>query len=494
MADFDLIFRDVRLIDGSGGPSVMGDLAVTGDRIVAMGDLGGARAAQEIRGEGLALAPGFIDSHCHDDRAILDMPLLEPKVSQGVTTVINGNCGVSIAPVLPGRPEAPAPLKLFTSGTPHFPDFGAYFRALEDTPPAVNSACLCGHSNLRHAVMDRLDRAATADEIARMCALLEQALAAGAIGLSTGLYYAPATSAPTEEVIAIARTLGRHDGLYVTHMRDEEDHVIESLLETFRIGAEAGVPVVVSHHKCTSRPNHGKSRITLDLIDKARAQQSIALDAYPYAASSTILQPERVEKCDRVVITWSDAMPSACGRDLADIAAEMGCTPRAAAERLMPGGAVYFQMCEDDVRRILSYPDTMIGSDGIVHDKHPHPRAWGTFPRVLGHYARDESLFPLETAVHKMTGLTARNFGLKGRGTLAPGNFADLVLFDPDTIIDIGDFADPCRPARGIERVFANGVCTWREGRPTGARPGRPLRRVQADGPGPSRRHSAGMS
>ncbi|TNF62626.1 MAG: D-aminoacylase, partial [Rhodobacteraceae bacterium] len=430
MADFDLIFRDVRLIDGSGVPSVMGDLAVTGDRIAAMGKLGGARGAQEIRGEGLALAPGFIDSHCHDDRAILDMPLLEPKVSQGVTTVINGNCGVSIAPVLPGRPPAPAPLSLFTAaGQIHFPDFGAYFQALEDAPPAVNSACLCGHSNLRHAVMDQLDRAATRAEIDAMCDLLSAAMEAGALGLSTGLFYEPATHAPTEEVIAIAQTLGRFGGLYVTHMRDEEDHVIASLEETFSIGASAGVPVVVSHHKCVSRPNHGKSKITLRMIDAARRTQKVGLDAYPYAASSTVLQPERVGKCDRVVITWSEKMPEASGRDLSDIAAGMGCTPREAAERLVPGGAVYFQMDEGDVRRILSYPDTMIGSDGIVQDRHPHPRAWGTFPRVLGHYSRDEGLFPLEQAIRKMTSLTAATFGLRDRGLLRQGFFADLVLF-----------------------------------------------------------------
>ncbi len=480
MADYDLIFRNARLIDGSGAASVQGDLAVTGDRIAAMGDLAGATAQRVIDADGLGLAPGFIDSHCHDDRAILDMPLLEPKVSQGVTTVINGNCGVSIAPVLEGRPEAPAPLSLFTSKEfTSFPDFNAYFAALEETPPAVNSACLCGHSNLRHAVMDRLDRAATADEIDAMCALLSDAMAAGAIGLSTGLYYEPATAAPTDEVIAIAKTLGRFGGLYVTHMRNEEDHVIESLEETFKIGADAGVPVVVSHHKCISRPNHGKSKITLEMIDAVRKTQEVGLDAYPYSASSTILQPERVAKCDRVVITWSERMPDASGRDLSDIAAEMGCSELEAAERLVPGGAVYFQMSEDDVQRILSYPDTMIGSDGIVHDKHPHPRAWGTFPRVLGHYSRDQNLFPLETAVHKMTALTAKTFGLTDRGVLRIGNFADLVLFDPDTIIDVADFADPCRAARGIEMVLTNGIATWANGQATGARSGRPLRRAR---------------
>lgn len=310
-----------------------------------------------------------------------------------------------------------------------------------------------------------------------MCGLLEQALNAGAIGLSTGLYYPPATAAPTEEVIEISKTLAKHGGLYVTHMRNEEDNVIQSLEETFRIGRDAGVPVVVSHHKCVSQPNHGKSKITLAMIDEARKQQSVSLDAYPYAASSTILQPERVAKCARVMITWSDVLPEASGRDLSDIAREMGCSDEEAARRLLPGGAVYFQMSEDDVQRILSYPDTMIGSDGIVQDKHPHPRAWGTFPRVLGHYARDEGLFPLETAVHKMTALTAKTFGLKDRGTLQVGGFADLVLFDPETIIDVADFADPCRAAKGIEQVFTNGTCTWANGEPTGARPGRPLRR-----------------
>lgn len=479
MADYDLIFRNARLIDGTGAASVRGDLAVTGDRISAMGDLAGVSAHRVIDANELALAPGFIDSHCHDDRAILDMPLLEPKVSQGVTTVINGNCGVSIAPVLEGRPDAPAPLSLFTSKEyTNFPGFAAYFAALEETPPAVNCACLCGHSNLRHAVMDRLDRPATQGEIDEMCALLSDAMEAGAIGLSTGLYYEPATAAPTDEVIAIAKTLGQFGGLYVTHMRNEEDHVIESLEETFKIGADAGVPVVVSHHKCVSRPNHGKSKITLEMIDAVRKTQHVGLDAYPYSASSTILQPERVTKCDRVVITWSDQMPDASGRDLSEIAGEMGCSEVEAAKRLVPGGAVYFQMSEDDVQRILSYPDTMIGSDGIVHDKHPHPRAWGTFPRVLGHYSRDKSLFPLETAVHKMTGLTAKTFGLKDRGVLRTGHFADLVLFDPDTIIDIADFADPCRAAVGIEMVFANGIHTWANGQATGKTPGRPLRRT----------------
>ena len=477
MSEYDFVVRGARLIDGTGAPAVLGDLAVRGDRIAAVGEIGSGAGGRVIDADGLALAPGFIDAHCHDDRALLDTPLLEPKISQGVTTVINGNCGVSIAPLLSGRPAARAPLGAFAAGSPRYERFSDYFAALDANPAAVNSACFCGHSNLRHAVMDAVDRPATADEIRRMTAILGQALRDGALGLSTGLYYPAASSAPTDEVIALARTMSRHGALYATHMRDEEDHVTESLEETFRIGREAGVPVIVSHHKCMSRANHGRSKITLPMIERAAREQPVALDAYPYRASSTVLFPDRVAKCDRVVITWSETMPQAAGRDLADIAAELGCSDVEAARRLQPAGAIYFQMSEDDVRRILAFPDTMIGSDGIVFEPHPHPRAWGTFPRVLGHYVREVGLFSLEEAVRKMTSLTARRFGLSGRGALAPGCYADLVLFDPARIIDVADFADPCRPSEALEQVFVNGVPVWSRGAATGQRSGRCLRR-----------------
>ena len=478
MPDYDLLIRRARLIDGSGEASVDGDLAVRDGRIAAMGDLGKATADRTIDADGLVLAPGFVDSHCHDDRALIEMPLMEPKVSQGVTTVINGNCGVSAAPFPAGRPEGPPPLNLINrSGTPGFESFRDYFAALDETPAAINHACLCGHINLRNAFMDEFDRPATEREIEGMTALLDQALSEGAIGLSTGLYYPPATAAPTSEVTAIARVLNRHNALYVTHMRDEEDHVTDSMEETFLIGREAYSPVVISHHKCTGQANFGKSDVTLKMIERARENQTVGVDAYPYTASSTILQPGRVKASSRVIITWSKPMPEATGRDLADIAAEMGCDPVEAAERLVPGGAVYFAMDEADVSRILAWPDTMIGSDGIIQDHHPHPRAWGTFPRVLGHYARDRGLFPLEQAVRKMTSLTAETFGLKGRGRLREGYAADLALFDPDTVIDSATFAEPKQPAAGIHMVFANGTAIWSNGAPTGARPGQRLTR-----------------
>ena len=306
---------------------------------------------------------------------------------------------------------------------------------------------------------------------------LERALEAGAIGLSTGLFYAPAAAAPTEEIIELARAVRDAGGIHTTHMRDEAGRVSESLEETFTIGREAGVPVVISHHKCSGQANHGRSTETLALIEAARHHQRISLDAYPYIASSTTLGSTRLADASKVLVTWSKAQPEAAGRDLAEIAAEMGLDPEAAVDALLPAGGIFFMMDEADVRRILAYPGTMIGSDGLPHDEFPHPRLWGTFPRVLGHYAREQGLFSLEEAVHKMTGLPARRFGLADRGVLEAGAMADLVLFDPETVIDTATFEQPKQPARGIEFVMVNGRAIWRNGASTGARPGRAIRR-----------------
>lgn len=477
MAGPDVIFRGALVIDGTGSSGRRGDLAITGDRISGLGDLSGARGALEIDAAGLALAPGFIDAHCHDDLPLLRTPLLEAKVSQGVTTVVNGNCGFSLAPIPPDRGCPPAPLDALTgNGRYVFATFAEYFAALDAEPAAVNSVCLVGHSALRHAAMADLDRPADTGEIEAMRAALDQAMADGAIGLSTGLFYPPSAAAPTREVIALTEVLARWNGVYVTHMRNEADRVAESLEETFEIGRATGVPVIVSHHKCVGHANHGRSGETLGMIEAARRDQTVWLDAYPYVATSTFLQPKRVKEAAKVLITRSETMPSAAGRDLHDIALELGCPDEEAAERLVPAGAVYFQMDEADVTRILAYEHTMIGSDGIVNEAHPHPRAWGTFPRVLGHYARDRGVFSLEEGVRKMTSLTAHRFGLIDRGVLREGAFADLVLFDPATVLDRATFEVPAQPAAGIEQVWANGVCVWRGGGATGARPGRALR------------------
>ncbi len=484
----DTVFRNARLVDGLGGPSRLGDLAVEDDRITAIGEAarGGLpkiRGGREIDLDGKVLCPGFIDVHTHDDRALLADPLMTCKVSQGVTSVVTGNCGVSLAPLdISVRPPAPMDL-ICEDPKGFFADFGDYLDALDRDPPATNGLAQVGHGSLRVGAMDRLDRAASGAEIKVMRGRLEAALEAGAIGLSTGLFYPPARAAPTEEVIELAKALAGYHGLHSTHMRDESDRIQDSLEETFRIGREAQVPVVISHHKCAGMDNYGRSGETLALIEAARRRQPLGLDVYPYVASSTTLDSVRGMQASRVIVSWSKPHPEATGRDLDEVAAEMGLSASDAVEALLPAGGIFFSMDEKDVRAILSYPHAMIGSDGLPHDVHPHPRLWGTFPRVLGHYGRETGLFSLEEAVRKMTSLSAARFGMKDRGVLREGAYADLVVFDPDTVLDAATFDNPKQPATGILTVVVNGRAVWQDGQHTGARPGRALRRQDLDAP-----------
>jgi N-acyl-D-amino-acid deacylase len=484
-AHYSLLIRHGTLIDGTRAPRYAADLALRDGRIAAIGRLDKARADAEIDASGKIVAPGFIDAHTHDDRLLLSAPEMAPKASQGVTTVVAGNCGVSLAPSPNGmaKPVTP-PLDLLDAegGWFRFPSFAAYVEELRARPAATNCALLVGHTSLRVQTMDDLGRPASGAEIARMREHADEALAAGAIGVSTGLYYEPAAAAPTQEVIEVCRPLSKRNGLYCTHMRDEADHVLESLEETFRIGRELGVPVVVSHHKVVGTPNHGRSAETLPLIEARMREQKIGLDCYPYCASSTILTASRVGVASKVLVTWSKPHPEFAGMELAQIARKLGLGTGEAIAKLLPAGAIYFSMDEQDVQRILAFASTMIGSDGLPHDAAPHPRLWGTFPRVLGHYARGLNLFPLETAVHKMTGLTAKTFGLAGRGILKQGCAADITVFDAGTVDEAATFARPIQPAKGIDTVIVNGAPVWRDGKPTGARPGRVLSRVGQQG------------
>ena len=472
---YDLLIRNALVIDGSRRPRFSGDIGVRGGRIADIGLVGEAHAEVEIDAHGNIAAPGFIDAHTHDDRLLGSDPAMTPKVSQGVTSVITGNCGISLAPLVAAAP--PPPLDLIDDGGAYrFPDFASFLEELDSRPAATNAACLVGHTTLRVAVMSRLDRAATPEETARMQVLVREALAAGAVGLSTGTYYPPATHATTEEIIAVAQPLKAYGGRYVTHMRDEDDRIVEAMEETFRIGREVGVPVIISHHKVVGPRNRGRSVETLALLRRTGERQSVCLDCYPYTASSTILRADRIAISSRILITWSKPHPEFAGMELAQAAERLGLTQEQAVARLSPAGAIYFSMDEADVQRILQFDQTMVGSDGLPHDAKPHPRLWGTFARVLGHYCRDLGLFPLETAIYKMTGLTARNFGLKERGLLQPGYWADITIFDAAEIGDAASFDAPTRAARGIDSVIVNGVPVWREGRSTGARPGRVLR------------------
>jgi N-acyl-D-amino-acid deacylase len=477
---YDLLIRNAQVVDGTGAPRFAADIGVRGDRIERIGKLGAHSGRTEIDLAGRIAAPGFIDAHTHDDRLMLSGGDMAPKVSQGVTTVVGGNCGISLAPMPRPIPQpVTPPLNLLDDqgGWFRFGTFAAYLDALRAQPAATNCAMLVGHTTLRVAVLEDLKRAATPAQISRMRALVREAMQAGAIGVSTGLFYEPAVAAPTEEVIETCRPLKEFGGLYCTHMRDEGDHVMDSLEETFRIGREVGVPVVISHHKVIGQANRGRSQETLDLIRRTMARQPVCLDCYPYTAGSTVLSADRAATSSRVIVTWSKAMPELAGRDLADIASSLGVSQEEAVRRLDPAGAIYFRMDESDVQRILQFDETMIGSDGLPHDASPHPRLWGSFPRVLGHYGRKLGLFPLEKAVHKMTGLTAKNFGLLDRGVLKEGAYADLCLFDEHTIDEAGSYAAPVAAARGIDTVVVNGSIVWQRGRPTGARPGQVLRR-----------------
>jgi N-acyl-D-amino-acid deacylase len=462
----DMIVRDATVFDGTGSPRFRADTAVSGDRIVAVGDLGGMTADREMIATGLGLAPGFIDAHTHDDRAVLiGSSCMLCKMSQGVTTVVIGNCGISLSPVrMTSRP--PPPLDLIGDAEDWcFDSFAAYAERLDRGPAPVNTYALIGHMSLRTGAMggDVL-RAASDKEAAAMRTLLRDALEQGASGFSTGLYYPPNMHAPTDEVIAVAEALREAGGIYVTHMRNEANDVLLSIEETLKIGRAAGTPVVISHHKCTMPENFGRSIETLPAIDRAALNQRVAFDVYPYVAGSTVLIPDRLRQDVAVQITWSVPHPEMSGRRLDEIAREWNVSDHEAAERLLPAGGIFFQMDEPDVRRILSHHLAMIGSDGLPHDTFPHPRLWGTFPRVLGHYARDLGLFSLEVAVHKMTGHTAAVFGMTDRGVIRAGAFADLVLFDPATVRDTATFESPATPADGILETWVNGQSAYVRG------------------------------
>lgn len=478
----DIIITGGSLIDGTGTERKLADIAIRGERIVTIapgGSLalnGALDGAKHIDASGQTITPGFIDVHTHDDNAVLIGPEMTAKISQGVTSVIVGNCGISLAPIVAVDP--PPPMNILGKREDfRFSTMREYAEAVDIARPSVNVAALVGHATLRVGTMKDISLKASPEEIDAMRALLEECLDAGAIGLSTGLWYKINNPADVDEVVALAELLSDVGGVYTTHMRDEHAGVMESLQESFETANRAQVPLVISHHKCAGHENWGRSIETLKMIERARANQQISLDAYPYIAGSTVLEPEMVDPKIRTLVTWSTPHPEMAKRDLSDIAAEWGCSQVDAATRLGPAGAIYFQMDEADMRRILSYGPTMVGSDGLPGDINPHPRLWGTFPRVLGHYSRDHGWFKLEEAVHKMTGLSATNFGLVDRGVLREGAFADLVIFDADEIIDMATFEDPKQPAKGISHVMVNGEVSWSMGRHTGNRTGRFIRR-----------------
>ncbi len=485
----DLLILNASIIDGTGAPRFNGALAVTLDKISGVFDEKQpdfnlvvdqlshySKVVYDAQGQ--ILSPGFIDAHTHDDRLLLSHPQMTPKVSQGVTTVVAGNCGISLAPMGKKLQESVTPpLNLLDESGEwfRFQNFASYVQALREHPPSINCALLLGHTTLRVAHVHDLSFPATPSEVSLMQERVVEALEAGAIGLSTGLFYEPAFGASSQEVIEVARPLAKYKGLYCTHMRDEGDGILEGLDESFLIAKEVNVPLIISHLKVVGMNNYGKSSTALSHIKARQKHQEICFDCYPYPASSTILSMDRAVTASRVIVTWSKTMPQMAGQDLSQIAAKLRLSIQETIDQLHPAGAIYFRMDEGDVQNILSHPDVMIGSDGLPHDEFPHPRLWGTFTKVLGHYSRDLGLFPLESAIRKMTSSTAKNFRLEGRGELRVGHFADLTLFDPVIVNAQSSYESPLVPSCGILAVWVNGVMVFEGGVATHKPAGRVL-------------------
>jgi N-acyl-D-amino-acid deacylase len=494
MADqpFDLLIRGGRVIDGTGARAVRADVRVRDGRIAAISmaqspSLEPGAAARTIEADGLTVAPGFIDVHAHDDAAVMTTPM-DFKLMQGVTTDIVGNCGAGIAPRDPSRPAMPgAALILGEIPDPDWQSFGEYMRAVDRSQLAVNVGCFVPHGAVRYKHLGLERRAPGAAELAAMRDDVAEGMAAGALGLSTGLIYPPGAFAETDEVIELARAAAEGGGIYMSHIRNEADQLIEAVAEAIRIGREAGLPVEISHHKASGQVNFGKTKESIALIERERATGlDITFDAYPYTAKSTILavmaRQSEGETPGTTMVSSAPNSPQFEGRMLADIATMLGVSADEALNRILaadPGAVgVFFVMDEADVRRVLAHPLCMIGSDGIpsVSGK-PHPRLYGTFPRVLGEYCRDQKLFPLEEAVRKMTSLPAGRMNLAERGELREGWAADIVVFDPKTIADRATYEEPRQYPAGIEYVIVNGEIAAERGRQTAARAGRLLRR-----------------
>jgi N-acyl-D-aspartate/D-glutamate deacylase len=527
------LIRGGLLLDGSGAVGRPGDLAIGAGRIAALGCDLAQNAAKVIDAKGLAVAPGFIDIKTHSDFTLPINPKAESKVRQGVTTEIIGHCGFSVAPALPGKVEL---LRDYLSpSAPWLPFRETTFPEYLDSFPAtaVNAGMLVGHNTLRLMVMGMEKRPPTAAELTALIALLEEALAAGALGLSSGLFTAPGCYAEPAEMIALGQVVKRYNAGYFTHLRDESSKVLEAVAEAIEIAEICGVHVEIVHFKCSGMDNWGKAARALAMIADAKARGlDVDCDSYPYAAGSNPLKnlmPQwvqaggvaamlerlgqqdtrariradiardglnnwgRIPSWDCVQISISPHLPQFAGRTIGALAAERGEDPiDTVADYLVADkGAtrvLVTSISEDDIREIVASPLALVGSDGncvatygTVSQGMPHPRFYGTFPRIIGHYVGEQRLLPLELAVHKMTGATARALKLRDRGLLASGYRADVTIFDPADFKDCATYADPHQyPTGARTTVIVNGTIVVENANHTGALPGMVLRRDRA--------------
>lgn len=486
----DLVIRNGTVVDGTGRPGFPADVAVAGDRIVEVGPVQ-AEGARTIDATGCVVAPGFIDVHTHDDLAVVRDPRVDFKVMQGVTTDVVGNCGVGAAPASDAYRHfyrtafggIIGPVEGFDWNTT-----AEYYRRVEAAGPSLNVASFVPHGTLRFLAMGVEPRAPTPSELATMKDLLAEGMAAGALGMSTGLIYAPGMFAATDELIDLCRVVAEHEGMYASHIRNEGDGLLEAVEEAIRIGEESGVRVQLSHHKAVTRRNWGRVEQSLRLVDEAQARGlDVTVDVYPYTAGSTALAAMMVARGeesleDEIMVASVKYQHEYEGMTIQQIAERMGLPPTEAAARLLREEenavvVILFAMCEEDVQRVMRHETAMFGSDGLpsVEGK-PHPRLFGTFPRVLGRYVRELGVLSLEEAVRKMTSLPARKHRLTERGEVRPGWFADLVVFDPQTIVDRATYQQPRQYPQGIPYVIVNGRVVVDEGAHTGAPAGRLLR------------------
>ena len=491
---YDLIIRGGTVYDGGGAAGVRADVAARDGMIARVGDLGEATGGQEIDATGLAVTPGFIDVHSHDDTLVLVDPDMAAKTMQGVTTVVVGNCGSGVVPYDLARERLARNVEL-PAAFPRWSGYSQYLDVIDRVRPSLNVAALVGHGTLRAGAMGGAGERREPDgaELERMRAWLVDGLEAGAVGMSTGLIYEPGRYSTTEELVALANECGRIGGLYASHIRGEGATLLDSVGEAIRIGEEAGCPVQISHHKATGEANWGRVNDSLALIERARSRGlDVTADQYPYTASSTGLaaialnaregrsEPLRGE---RIVVASARRSPQHEGKHLAQIADELDLPLDQAVDRLLEENdrsvtIIAFGMDETDVRTVMRHETTMIGTDGLAWGSNPHPRHFGTYPRILQHYVREQGVLVLEQALRKMSGMPAEKFRLRDRGFVREGMAADLVLFDPAQVTDRATYEDPRNAPSGMPYVFVNGVAVVRDGEHTHARAGRALRRA----------------